>query len=215
MNVVAVADDRARGGSPIRSADLRVGDGDWQPMAAVDGNFDGVMELVASAAGVPSEVGAYDVCIRATDERGNRGRPGCTAVVAFDPEGGSVTAGGWFQPQGGASGGGKVTFGITARYPKGATVPSGSVEIQFHNDVNFHADALDWLLVEDGRRAHLRGTGTVNGVAGFAFEVWLDASARGSIDVRIWDPTSEVTRFRTIQGQKLGGGAIALHPAKR
>src|SRR5207302_434908 len=58
-------------------------------------------------------------------------------VVVYDPAAGFVTGGGWINSPAGAytldpSLVGKANFGFVSQYKKGATVPTGETEFQFH-----------------------------------------------------------------------------------
>ena len=64
---------------------------------------------------------------------------------------------------------GRANFGFVSKYKKGATAPTGETEFQFQaGNFTFHSDAYQWLVVA-GCKAQYKGTGTVNGVAGYGF----------------------------------------------
>jgi VCBS repeat-containing protein len=97
-------------------------------------------------------------------------------IVIFDPSGGFVTGGGWINSPAGASVDyptaiGKANFGFVSKYRKGSNTPEGETEFQFKaGDLNFHSSAYDYgSLVISGGKAQYRGTGEVNGVAGYRF----------------------------------------------
>jgi hypothetical protein len=98
-------------------------------------------------------------------------------VVVYDPTAGFVTGGGWINSPAGAyapnlSLSGKATFGFVAKYKKGATVPEGNTEFQFHAaGMNFKSTSYDWLVVQGQSKASFKGDGTINGVAGYKFMV--------------------------------------------
>ena len=148
-------------------------------------------------------------------------------VVVYGTSGGSVTGGGWvestpgsFTPDGLASG--KASFGFNTKNRTGS-VPTGSTEFQFRaGKVNFHSDGYQWLIVT-GATAKYRGTGKVNGTAGYAFMVSVvDGDLAGGPDrfrMKIWNATSGEIIYDN-QGADddsaqastaLSGGSIVIH----
>ena len=125
-------------------------------------------------------VGVYMVTLSMTDACGNTGTTpsidGSPAmVVIYDPNSGFVTGGGWIMsPIVPAlaqymSVSGKANFGFVSKYKSGATTPTGETEFQFQEgNLNFHSSTYDWLVVS-GAIAQYKGTGTINGVAGYSF----------------------------------------------
>ena len=83
-------------------------------------------------------------------------------VVVYDPSSGFVTGGGWINSSAGAYPAdpalvGKANFGFVSKYKKGATVPTGETEFQFHAaSFNFKSASYEWLVVS-GSRAQYRG----------------------------------------------------------
>ena len=90
-------------------------------------------------------------------------------VIAYDPNGGFVTGGGWIDSPAGAYLAnpplvGKANFGFVSKYKKGASVPEGETEFQFHAaGLNFKSTAYQWLVVQGTSKAQYKGTGTING----------------------------------------------------
>ena len=122
--------------------------------------------------------GVYSIDMKITDDDGGFAtrRIDSEYVVVFDPSGGFVTGGGWIMSPAGASpmyptATGKANFGFVSKYKKGSNIPEGQTEFQFKaGDLNFHSSAYDLgSLVVSGGKAQYRGTGTVNGVAGYRF----------------------------------------------
>ncbi len=150
-----------------------------------------------------------------------------TYVVIYDPNGGFVTGGGWINAAPGSytadpSLGGKTTFGFVAKYQKGATVPTGHTEFQFHaNGLDFKSVAYDWLVIA-GSRAQYKGSGTIKGRSGsFNFLLTaIDGGPGGATDafrMKILDPNGGVV-FDNKQGAsdtgsdatQLAGGSISI-----
>lgn len=95
-------------------------------------------------------------------------------LVVYDPAGGFATRGGWFLSPVGAylpdtTLSGKASFGFVSKYQRGATVPTGETEFQFKAaNLRFQSNTYEWLVVS-GARAQFRGSGSINGVAGYKF----------------------------------------------
>ncbi len=123
-------------------------------------------------------------------------------VVIYDPEGGFVTGGGWFDSPAGAFIGdqtltGRATFGFVSKYNKGKCVPDGNLEFQFHaGDLNFHSTSYDWLIIA-GPKGMFKGTGMINDQGNYGFQVSaIDGDLPGGEDVdrihiKIWDKDNE------------------------
>jgi len=148
-------------------------------------------------------------------------------VVVFDPSAGFVTGGGWITAAPGSfpaapavSGPGR--FGFVSKYKKGASIPDGSTEFQFHaGDLNFHSSSYQWLVVA-GSKAMYKGTGTVNGDAGYSFLVSAVDGAKSGPDkfrIKIWDTASGLVVFDNQLGGADGDtaansitqGSIVIH----
>lgn len=126
-----------------------------------------------------------------------------TYAVVYDPRGGFVTGGGWIVSPTGAYAPNpaltaRASFGFVAKYLPGRQVPDGETEFQFRAaGFNFHGGVYQWLVVS-GSRAQYRGTGSVNGVDGYDFQVTIvdgDLIGRGVPDrfrIKIWSPATGV-----------------------
>ncbi len=111
---------------------------------------------------------------------------------SIDPSGGFVTGGGWIYSEAGSylpdlTAEGKATFGFVSKYKKGASVPTGNTEFQFHaGDLNFHSTSYDWLVVTGSDFAKFKGTGTINGEGTYKFQIWAGDSALDTFRIKIW-----------------------------
>jgi len=151
--------------------------------------------------------------------------------VIYDPSTGFVTGGGWIDSPEGAYPAdpdisGKANFGFVAKYKKGATVPTGNTEFQFHaRDLNFHSDTYDWLVIA-GARGIFKGSGTINGEGSYNFMlVAVDGalSGGGGVDkfrLKIWvrdeETGEEIIIYDNMLGDEdgtteIGGGSIKIH----
>lgn len=64
---------------------------------------------------------------------------------------------------------GRANFGFVSKYLPGRQTPDGSTEFRFQmGNLNFHSNDQIWLVIA-GYKAQYRGTGTVNGAAGYNF----------------------------------------------
>jgi hypothetical protein len=84
VTIAGNADDTAKGGSDIASADYAVDGGGLTPMAALDGTFDEPIEaLTATFPNVPA--GIHEICVRATDKAGNTSDgTACVELKVYD-----------------------------------------------------------------------------------------------------------------------------------
>jgi Calx-beta domain len=179
--------------------------------------------------------GVYQIVLKVTDDDGGVGTAdtiaGVTAqVVIYDPNGGFVTGGGWINSPAGAFPSnptliGKANFGFVAKYQKGATMPTGETEFQFHAaNLDFHSVSYEWLVVA-GARAQYKGAGIIkgmNGVFGFMLTA-IDGQVNGGggIDkfrIKIWGAGGVIVYDNQLglsdDGDPttiLGGGSIVLH----
>ena len=147
-------------------------------------------------------------------------------VVFFDPAGGFVTGGGWIVAPAGSCTGlgtsyscspsltGKANFGFVSKYKKGANVPEGNTEFQFHAaGLNFKSTAYEWLVVA-GSKAQFKGTGTINGGGNYTFQLFANDNTPGSSDafrIKIWETATGTMIFDNKSDQAIGGGSIVVH----
>lgn len=179
-------------------------------------------------------VGVNQVTVTVTDDDDGLDTATTDFLVVYDPTGGFVTGGGHIPVPAGSlstdpAASGRASFGFNSKYHKGASKPSGNTEFQFHaGAVNFQSTDYQWLVVS-GAKAQYRGTGTVNGVAGYEFLVTAyDGQARGASStadafrIKIWDSAGTLfdnrrgtsDDFSSSTGQALSGGSIVIHAAK-
>lgn len=179
--------------------------------------------------------GIYLVTVDVADDDGATASASYRYVVVYDPSAGFVTGGGTIDVQAGSYVAdptlrGKANFGFVSKYKKGATVPSGNTEFQFHAaGMNFSSSAYDWLVVS-GAKAQFKGTGTLNGTAGYGFLVTItDGAVRGGggtdqFRIKIWDVASGAIVFDNVLGgsddlsapalQAISSGSIVIHASK-
>ena len=148
-------------------------------------------------------------------------------VVFYDPEGGFVTGGGWIiAPTGSCTGlgttyscspslTGKANFGFVSKYKKGANIPDGNTEFQFHAaGLNFKSTAYEWLVVA-GSKAQFKGSGTINGAGNYTFQLFANDNSPGADEfrIKIWETSSGAMIFDNKSDQAIAGGSIVVHKA--
>jgi hypothetical protein len=200
--LTANVNDATTGGSNIKSAEYNVdGGATFYPMGAEDLAFNEISEDVTQGGISFATPGVYQLCVRGTDQYDNVGvASSCAYLAVYDPSAGFVTGGGWFNsPLNAYSGNldavGKANFGFVAKYKKGQTTGfDGETQFQFQaGNLNFHSASYEWLVIS-GAKAQYKGTGTVNGGAGYNFFItgWdgqatNNAGGVDKIRVRIWN----------------------------
>ena len=144
-----------------------------------------------------------------TDKDGGSGSA-TTQLVVVDQSAGFITGSGWV-----VAGSQRVTFALDAKYKKGGVL-NGNVDVQTPAG-SLHATDLQWLVVA-ASRAELRGAATLDGRAGYTFQIVGDDSPK-AFRVGIWNGASLV--YDSVPGapwdlsaarpQPLGGGSIQVH----
>ena len=177
-----------------------------------------------------AEAGVYTVTVTVTDKDGGSDSAEATEfVVIFDPDSGFVTGGGRIDSPAGAYPAdpdlvGIANFGFVSKYKKGATIPTGQTEFQFHaGDLNFHSSSYQWLVVnQGGTRAQFKGSGTINGDGHYQFLLWaVDGANAGDPDtfrIKIWTEDGgggETVIYDNGTNQDIDGGNIVVHTKKK
>ena len=150
-------------------------------------------------------------------------------VVIYDPNGGSVSGGGWIDSPPGAfvadsTATGRTNFAFISQYQNGTNVPTGNAEFLFMpGGLKFRSTTYEWLVVS-GRHALCKGTGTINGSGDYHFMLTsIDGAqpGRGGEDklrIRIWSDSNGLIYDNQPNAPKiaapttaLGGGSIVIH----
>ncbi len=164
--------------------------------------------------------GVYNIRLTITDKDGGIANEAGFIVVIYDPNGGFVTGGGWIESPAGAyrldpSLAGKASFGFVAKYRKGASVPDGNTQFQFHTgSLNFHSNSYEWLVVnQGGTNAQFKGRGTINGQGDYLFMIWAGDGTPDTFRIKIWweDSSGEQVVYDNGVAQALGSGSIVIH----
>jgi PKD repeat protein len=173
-----------------------------------------------SGSHVYTEPGVYTVRLTVTDDDGDSAMYIHQYVVIYDPEGGFVTGGGWFNDP---ATGSKAKFGFNPKYHKNGTLKG---ETEFRLDgMKFKSTSHEWLVIHDGI-AKFIGMGTINGSGEYVILVSvIDGKIAGGEDqirVIIWDDLTGETIYDNAPGEPefgnptmpIGGGSIVVHKAK-
>ena len=174
--------------------------------------------------------GFYTVGLELTDGEGLAGQAEYRYVVVYDAGAGFVTGGGWidsppeaYRPDPSVSG--KATFGFVAKYQKGATVPAGQTQFNFHTaGMDFRSASYQWLVIA-GAKAQYKGCGTINGGGEYGFMLTAidgQANGGGSVDrfrLKLWDVGTGTTVYDNQLGAAddtdpataIAGGSIVIH----
>lgn len=158
--------------------------------------------------------GVYTLMLTVTDDDSGSGEAVYQYVVIYDPDGSFVTGGGTIDSPLGAyllnpDLSGLANFGFVSKYKKGAEIPTGHTEFQFHAaGLDFKSTDYQWLVVA-GPRAQFKGTGTIKDMEG-SFGFFLTAidgevSGGGGADkfrIKIWDAADDSV---VIYDNQIGG----------
>ena len=199
---------------------------------------DGTLNTTVSASGMGNgscttshtyaAAGVYTVMVTVTDDDTGTATSQFEFVVVYDPSAGFVTGGGWIYSNPGAYKPvpeleGKATFGFVSKYKKGANVPTGNTEFQFHAaGMNFHSDTYEWLVVTGSNYAMFKGVGTINGGLdpngnAYKFMLWAGDGSPDTFRIRIWWEDTDSTEHDVYDNgfdQAIGGGSIVIHTGK-
>lgn len=129
-----------------------------------------------------------------------------------------VTGTGWFTSHAGADKAdlgatGKAEFGFDTECIAGSEVPTGSTFLSVGN-LNFYSNKYDLMVAgPTGRSVMVKGTGTINEVGGYGFQMLVGGD--NTFRIKIWEEaTGEDTydnAYDNDGGQAIEGGDIQLH----
>lgn len=175
--------------------------------------------------------GIYAVSLTVTDDDTGSDTEVFEYVVVYDPSAGFVTGGGWINSPAGAYAAdpeltGKATFGFVSKYVKGATVPTGNTEFQFHaGSLNFSSTSYEWPVVQgSSSKATYKGAGTVNGAGGYGFLLSAIDGSPDKFRIKIWQLGGSVIYDNNVGGgagdnadpvTSIAAGSIVIHVPKK
>jgi streptogramin lyase len=165
-----------------------------------------------------SAAGIYTIMATIVDAAGASASATSQFVVIYDPNGGFVTGGGWFNSPSGAyladpTLTGKANFGFVAKYKKGTSIPDGNTEFQFKaGSLNFKSTSYQWLVVNQNyTNAQFKGYGTINGVGNYGFMLWATDGSPDTFRIKIWVAETDSLVYDNGVAQPIGGGSIVVH----
>ena len=172
--------------------------------------------------------GVFTITLTVTDDDTGTASKQSGFVVVYDPSAGFVTGGGWIDSPAGAytadpTLSGKATFGFVSKYHNGTSVPDGNTRFLLHAaGFDFKSTSYEWMVVS-GARAQYKGSGMVNGVAGYTFKLTVIDGQRpggGGVDkfrIKIWDVNGNIVYDNQLGAADgadpvttLGGGSIQI-----
>lgn len=147
--------------------------------------------------------GIYKLQMNVTDQKGitsyaNTNGDVEALVVVYDPNGGYTFGGGWFNSPAGAlksnpNATGKVSYGFTVNYYKGAAFPKGETQMAFRvGDFEYNALNFDYLVIS-AAKAQFKGTGKIiGGQSGINFimtvvDGQLDGTGKDKVRLKIYN----------------------------
>jgi hypothetical protein len=162
-----------------------------------------------------TSAGVYTVSLTVTDDDLGTGTNQFMYVVVYNPGGGFLTGSGRFDAPVGSipanpSEAGMTNFGTNAKYINNTL--TGSTRLNFRDGqyvFGFDSTSYDWLVITDGNLAKLHGSGTVNGIGNYTFELTALDNAPDTIRMQIWDSTNTIVYDNTTTS--LTNGNVELH----
>lgn len=188
---------------------------DWQ-----DGTSAGVVTEsngsgTVTGSHIYSTAGVYTITLTVTDDDLASGSNQFMYVVVYDPAGGFVTGAGRYSAPPGAIIANPIAFGMTnfgtnAKYVN--NVLTGSTRLNFRDGqyvFDFDSTSYDWLVVTNGNQAQLHGSGTVNGIGNYTFQLTAVDTSPDTIRIQIWDLTNTLVYDNSTS--PLTNGNIEVH----
>jgi predicted extracellular nuclease len=176
-----------------------------------------------SAAGSHSytTAGLYTITAVVTDKDGASSQSVSETLVVYNPQGGFVTAAGWFNSPAGAylekptrRGPALTTFVVS--YLKNDNKPIGSLDFIFLvGNLQFSATGFDWLVVDQVHKtAQFQGSGRINGHGNYKFMVWAADAKPDTFHIKIWDGSTGSVIYDNLAPQPLISGSIVIYKGK-
>ncbi|MEU4425542.1 PKD domain-containing protein [Actinoplanes sp. NPDC024001] len=200
---------------------------------------DGTTETVTAEPGrcvrdhVYADPGMYTIRLTVRDDDTGE-EQSTTMVVVYDPDAGFATTGAWLDSPAGAltadpTATGRLMVNLNPKYKPGESGPApggGKVTARLKGiDFELDATALDWLVVTPDDRVAVKGTGRVNGAAGYGFVaygydtpdrlrlvVWPLSSGEHPGSTTVYDNRASADYDLDLADpQPIGGGSVQAH----
>jgi predicted extracellular nuclease len=224
VNPISVSPNPVRVSSTVTASATFTDQGDADPHTGLWAWGDGTTSAAvinesggsgtASGTHAYSAPGLYTVTLTVTDTDGASSQVAYQSVVVYEPGAGFFVGGGWVNSPAGAFLPdplleGKAEFVFDVKYQKNGTVPVGSTTLRVVDGLLFQSSSYDWLVVT-GSRAQFQGTGTLNGSAGYKFQVFATDGSPDTFRMLIWyeDSAGQHIVYDSGAEQALGGGSI-------
>jgi hypothetical protein len=166
-----------------------------EPTAAKNGKATGSYKFTTT--------GVYKLQMNLTDQNGVTSYSNVNGdideiVVIYDPNGGYAYGGGWFNSAANAltadkTAAGKVSYGFSVNYYKGATLPKGETRFEFKlGNIQYDALNFDYLAIS-GYKAVFAGSGKISGgQSGINFTMYvidgaLDGTGIDKVRIKIYN----------------------------
>jgi|GEM_PF-5436761 len=203
------------------------------PMTATWDWGDGTVDIIDPATSPTSDTHSYVaqeiyvVAVTVDDGCGNTATDEIV-VVAFDPNDGFTTGGGWFIPDADSYVDsvpvtdtiGKANFGFVVKYKQGASTPTGSLEFVYKSgDIDLHSLDMEWLVITSASKVRFKGLASINGEGEYTFKVTAedngDPGSNDTFKIEIWTGVVDTENGPPSPKHKaqgvLGGGNIKIH----
>ncbi|ANS62527.1 hypothetical protein SLINC_0303 [Streptomyces lincolnensis] len=160
-----------------------------------------------------TKAGIHRPVVTVTDDDGAADSRTLPELIVYDRSAGPVFGAGVFTSPAGAHPAkpklaGTAAFSFAAAYTKGTVAPLGRVTLDFGPaKLKFRSTGSDWLVVS-GSQAVYQGSGTVNGIGGYAFRVTA-TDAPDTFRIRIWKKSGGDVLYDNTTGARIIG-VIAL-----
>lgn len=159
--------------------------------------------------------GVYTVSLTVSDDDLAPGTGQFMYVVVYNPAGGFVTGSGRYNAPAGSipaapTESGMTSFGTNAKYVN--NVLTGATRLNFRNGqyvFDFDSTSYDWLVITNGNQAQLHGSGTVNGLGSYTFQLTALDGSPDTLRVQIWDATNTIVYDNNTSS--LTNGNINIH----
>jgi PKD repeat protein len=210
---------------------------DWNVDSSPSETSNGTVSESAGSGSVSNShtyttAGVFPVKLTVIDKDGAESSSSIEYVVVYDPHEGFVIGGGWLNSPAGSlvshpTLSGRVNFGFISRYQRRTDVPRGETHLHFRlGNFRFESRQYEWLVVQ-GALAQYKGTGKVNGRAGYSFLLSAaDGQAAGGdrvdrMRLRVWNTATEAVVYDNMRGvpttlalnhvQAINHGCIVVH----